>query len=525
MCWNLQEDTRRWDGTFSGRRKKIAQITKNYKSSPTSFTMSDKRNIETKMDDSETKKAKVDQPDNAFMKVGDAVEQIDGQDAAKDPNVIYSEDLRTTGALDAEGRPVQELESLCMNCHKQGTTRLLLTSIPYFREVIIMSFECPHCGFKNNEIQPATEIQEKAVRYTVQLTEPRDLSRQVVKSDSCTCQFVELDVEIPAKRGQLTTIEGLLQQMLDDLEADQPARKEQSEATWQRIEDFLAKLRSALNGEVFPLTFKLDDPAGNSWVEFIPGEPPHKWSKSDYFRTVDQARALGMAVPEGEDVKKERNESVVNNIKEEEDEIENLKNEVHTFPAHCPACHGSCDTKMKIVNIPHFKDVIIMATVCDHCGYKSNEVKTGGEIPDMGRKITLKVEESDDLARDILKSETCGLVIPELNLDLTPGTLGGRFTTLEGLLRQVHQELYERVFTETSDSMESSVKANWEQFLGKLNTAIEGNMKFTVVMEDPLAASYIQNVYAPDDDPNMEIVDYVRTDDENESLGLTDMKA
>lgn len=34
---------------------------------------------------------------------------------------------------------------------------------------------------------------------------------------------------------------------------------------------------------------------------------------------------------------------------------------------------------------------------------KSNEVKTGGAVPSMGRIITLKVEDEEDLARDILK--------------------------------------------------------------------------------------------------------------------------
>lgn len=34
---------------------------------------------------------------------------------------------------------------------------------------------------------------------------------------------------------------------------------------------------------------------------------------------------------------------------------------------------------------------------------KSNEVKTGGAVPSKGRIITLKVEDEEDLARDILK--------------------------------------------------------------------------------------------------------------------------
>ena len=165
-----------------------------------------------------------------------------------------------------------------------------------------------------------------------------------------------------------------------------------------------------------------------------------------------------------------------------------------------------------------------MSTACEHCGYKSNEVKTGGAIPDKGRIITLYCDDPSDLSRDVLKSETCTMRVPELNLDIQEGTLGGRFTTLEGLLRQVYDELESRVFSQTSDSMDEQTKQNWIEFFSRLKTAIEGKVKFTVIMQDPLAGSYIQNVYAPDPDPNMKIEDYERTEEQNEDLGLADMK-
>jgi zinc finger protein len=38
---------------------------------------------------------------------------------------------------------------------------MLLTSIPYFREVIVVSFRCEHCGNTNNEIQSAGEIRRE----------------------------------------------------------------------------------------------------------------------------------------------------------------------------------------------------------------------------------------------------------------------------------------------------------------------------------------------------------------------------
>jgi C4-type Zn-finger protein len=56
-----------------------------------------------------------------------------------------------------------------------------------------------------------------------------------------------------------------------------------------------------------------------------------------------------------------------------------------------------------ISGIPHFKEVVIMATVCDFCGHKTNEVKSGGGIEPQGKKITLNVTESSDLSRDVLK--------------------------------------------------------------------------------------------------------------------------
>lgn len=46
---------------------------------------------------------------------------------------------------------------------------------------------------------------------------------------------------------------------------------------------------------------------------------------------------------------------------------------------------------------------------------------------------------------------------------------------------------------------------------------------FTIILDDPLANSYIQNLYAPDDDPNMTTEVYERTHDQNEELGLNDI--
>jgi len=49
-------------------------------------------------------------------------------------------------------------------------------------------------------------------------------------------------------------------------------------------------------------------------------------------------------------------------------------------------------------------------------------------------------------------------------------------------------------------------------------------MPFTLILDDPLANSYLQNLYAPDPDPNMTIEFYDRSWEQNEELGLNDIK-
>jgi zinc finger protein len=48
-------------------------------------------------------------------------------------------------------------------------------------------------------------------------------------------------------------------------------------------------------------------------------------------------------------------------------------------------------------------------------------------------------------------------------------------------------------------------------------------MPFTLIIDDPVSNSYLQNLYAPDPDPNMTIEEYDRTFDQNEELGLNDV--
>lgn len=88
-----------------------------------------------------------------------------------------------------------------------------------------MSFYCEHCHFKNNEIQPAGEIQEQGAKYIFKLDQMDDLERKVVKSDTAILRIEELEIEVPPGRGRLTNVEGILSEVHQDLEGSQKNRK------------------------------------------------------------------------------------------------------------------------------------------------------------------------------------------------------------------------------------------------------------------------------------------------------------
>ena len=108
--------------------------------------------------------------------------------------------------------PVTEIESLCMSCHEKGVTRILMTKIPFFKDIIIMAFTCPHCGFRTNEVEPGSALSEHGIHFTLTVSTPKDLNRRVIKSNYGTIKVPCCGLEIPpsTQKGKLTTVEGFL---------------------------------------------------------------------------------------------------------------------------------------------------------------------------------------------------------------------------------------------------------------------------------------------------------------------------
>ncbi|KAK6050745.1 hypothetical protein COOONC_11750, partial [Cooperia oncophora] len=70
----------------------------------------------------------------------------------------------------------------------------------------------------------------------------------------------------------------------------------------------------------------------------------------------------------------------------------------------------------------------------------------------------------------------------------------------------------------------SGERSQIEQFLDQFDDILSLKKGITVVLDDPAGNSYIQSLTAPMEDPRLHKEFYQRTFEQNDELGLNDMK-
>lgn len=164
-----------------------------------------------------------------------------------------------------------------------------------------------------------------------------------------------------------------------------------------------------------------------------------------------------------------------------------------------------------------------MATFCEICGHRTNEVKSGSGIEPQGVRIEVIITGKEDFSRDLLKSETCDMEIPELELEVGPAALGGRFTTVEGIITVIKEQLSSSTAL-TGDSNDLETRKRMGTFISHLQEILDGQRKVTLVLDDPAGNSYVQSLSDDGPDDRLNIKKYDRSFEQNEELGLNDMK-
>ena len=467
--------------------------------------------------------------------------------------------------------PVTEIESLCMNCHEKGTTRLLMTKIPFFKDIIVMSFSCPHCGYKNNGIEDAEELAPQGIHFVLKVKTSKDMDRRIIKSNFASLNIPCCGLEIPSmtQKGKLSTVEGFISTAKENFQAslEDGYYNEMGDDFINKIKETIQKLTDALNGDKFPFEIILDDPSGNSFIEnpYAPQTDPN--IEVSYFdRTKEMAEQMGYSLEnqiieqKGNNTNEEKKEIKKQDQKEEkkeekkndqvkmsyynkkkdftvyksrdkysqmiidftegiDDKNSDIDNKIIQFPANCYCCNAPGYLRDCVCSIPYFKEIIISCFKCDVCGYKTTNVRGGGGISEKGTKFTLSVESEEDLNRDVFKSETSKIVIPEVGFETSEGSMGSMFTTVEGIIDKICTQLLDTPFT----SGDSSIN-NLNDFVLKLRDLQQLKKKFTFILDDPLDNSFIFPIGDNKNDNRLKKEEYERTFEQNEDLGINDMK-
>ena len=400
-----------------------------------------------------------------------------------------------------------------------------------------------------------------------------------MKSEYATITIPEIELTIPknTQKGSIKTLEGYISATSDGLKLHQDARRLVDPDTAMKLDEYIEKLDRMCEGKEMPYHFIIDDPSGNSYVQnphapakdvyvttkfyertkkdladmgFVDfstlGEEElkeerkeieeeeakpedHKIVKPWEFTNEEIDKMIHLASKWGENKKEHKEVTEViaagfdyeKSIEDQASDLGNINNEAFIIPMPCYQWGSMGAQKSWVSNIPHFKEIIIMAFNWESWGFRSVEVKQGGGMSEKGRKVTLKVNNERDLTRDLYKGDNWSVDIPEIDLHLIPGSLGGIYTTVEGLIDKIYDKLEEsNPFT----AGDSSLDEKFRVFLKKLEKLKEGNTEFTLILDDPLANCYIYSSLYPDPDPQIEVEDYIRTHEQNEDLGINDMK-
>ena len=136
--------------------------------------------------------------------------------------------------------------------------------------------------------------------------------------------------------------------------------------------------------------------------------------------------------------------------------------------------------------IPYFGEHTQITVLCGSCGWKHTDfIPSDGEKPGFS---SLLVNDSEKTMARVVRSSSCTIRIPELDLEVSPGgSSSGYVTNIEGVIRRFENAI-ETVIRGDEDG---GVTETALQILESLERVKDGSGKVTVELLDPKGRSQI----------------------------------
>ena len=176
--------------------------------------------------------------------------------------------------------------------------------------------------------------------------------------------------------------------------------------------------------------------------------------------------------------------------------------------APCPQCSVEESLTMLTISseIPYFGEHTQITVLCDKCGWKHTDfIPSDGEKPGFS---SLVIDSEKKNAARVVRSSSCTIRIPELDLEVSPGgSSSGYVTNIEGVMKRFENAI-ETIIRGSDEDQESEIA---RQILERLRMVKEGEENVRLELLDPRGRSQIIHHDAESRELNNEELEQLET--------------
>ena len=152
----------------------------------------------------------------------------------------------------------------------------------------------------------------------------------------------------------------------------------------------------------------------------------------------------------------------------------------------CPLCHEDLIIHWKSDDIPFFGEVMYITALCD-CSFRFADTMILTQREPV--RYEMAIETVEDLDARVVRSTSGTIRVPELGIDVEPGTISDSYVTnIEGVLDRIQDVVITASKWVKDDEEKYAIS---QDILRKMNDARLGKQKLTIIIEDPLGNSAI----------------------------------
>ncbi|AEH60656.1 ZPR1-related zinc finger protein [Methanosalsum zhilinae DSM 4017] len=153
---------------------------------------------------------------------------------------------------------------------------------------------------------------------------------------------------------------------------------------------------------------------------------------------------------------------------------------------NCPLCKKELTAHWQGDNIPYFGEVMYVSARCT-CGFRFADTMILTQKEPM--RYEINIDNINDLNARVVRSISGTIRIPELGIDVEPGSASEAYVTnVEGVLLRAKEAVESAIRWFEDDEAKSSKGRHIKKCL---EDTIEGKRKLTLIIDDPLGNSAI----------------------------------